>query len=133
MQDKAKNLKIEKNIEFVGSVKHEKVPKYYDLMSIFVAVSTRESFGVSVLEAAACEIPSITSNVGGLPEVNLHGKTGFVLNPNEPHRLAKSILELYHNEKLRNTLGSNARLRVKDNFNWDRNVDQMIGIYSQFV
>ena len=91
MQDKAKNLKIEKNIEFVGSVKHEKVPKYYDLMSIFVAVSTRESFGVSVLEAAACEIPSITSNVGGLPEVNLHGKTGFVLNPNEPHRLAKSI------------------------------------------
>ena len=46
---------------------------------------------MSVLEAAACEIPSITSNVGGLTEVNVHYKTGFVVNPDDPVKLAESM------------------------------------------
>ena len=63
MEKKAFDLKIGNNVNFLGFVPHHKTIDYFNELSIFVAVSTRESFGVSVLEAAACEIPSITSNI----------------------------------------------------------------------
>jgi len=129
MQKMAVALSIENNVKFVGQVDHEEVIKYYNCISIFIAVSRRESFGVSVLEAAACEIPSITSNVGGLTEVNVHYKTGFVVNPDDPVKLAESIIELYRDENLRLGLGIEARKRVINQFNWNDNVNQMINIY----
>ena len=133
MQQKAKDLQIEDRINFVGFVKHQNVIKYYNNLSIFIAVSRRESFGVSILEAAACEIPAITSNIGGLTEVNLDNKTGIVINPDDPNKLAESIVSLYDNEALRLKLGSNARRRVVEKFNWKDNVSQMIKIYKTFL
>ena len=132
MQQKAKDLYIEDKIKFVGFVEHENVIKYYNNLSIFIAVSTRESFGVSVLEAASCEIPSITSNIGGLTEVNINNETGIVIEPNNPEKLAKAIINLYDQEKFRMTLGKNARKRVVEKFNWKHNVSQMIEIYNRF-
>ena len=133
MQKRAIALNIENNVKFVGHVDHEEVVKYYNYISIFIAVSRRESFGVSVLEAAACEIPSITSNVGGLTEVNLHERTGLVINPDDPVKLAESIIELYENENLRLGLGIEARKRVINQFNWNDNVNQMISIYKKAI
>ena len=132
MQQRASNLKIENKIKFIGFVNHQNVIEYYNDISIFIAVSTRESFGVSVLEAAACEIPSITSNIGGLVEVNLHNETGIVIEPNNPEKLAESILMLYEDENLRSKLGKNARKRVVENYNWEKNVSQMINLYKSY-
>tara|TARA_A100001015_G_scaffold43434_1_gene47724 strand:+ start:1712 stop:2032 length:321 start_codon:yes stop_codon:yes gene_type:complete len=103
------------------------------MLSVFIAVSRRESFGVSVLEAAAFEIPSITSNIGGLTEVNLHNKTGIVIEPDRPMQLAKSIIKLYEDNKLRNSLGSNARKMVIKNFKWDGSVRKMLKIYRNAI
>ncbi len=132
MQQRASNLKIENKIKFIGFVNHQNVIEYYNDISIFIAVSTRESFGVAVLEAAACEIPSITSNIGGLVEVNLHNETGIVIEPNNPEKLAESILMLYEDENLRSKLGKNARKRVVENYNWEKNVSQMINLYKSY-
>ena len=92
-----------------------------------------ESFGVSVLEASACEIPVITSNVGGLKEVNLHKKTGIVIKKDNPGQLANSILKLYHDDTLRINLAKTARMNVVKNFNWECNLRQMIDIYSKYT
>ena len=132
MQQKAANLNIKNNIKFIGFIDHKHVIDYYHDISIFVAVSTRESFGVSVLEAAACEIPSITSNIGGLIEVNSHNETGIVIEPNKPKKLAESILKLYDNDNLRLRLGKNARKRVVKLYNWENNVANMINLYNTF-
>ena len=129
MEKKSEELKLENRVKFIGYISHEKVIEYYEKLSIFIAVSTRESFGVSVLEAAACGLPSITSNVGGLIEVNSNNKTGLVISANDPLSLADSIDALYTNETLRLKLGLNARRRVKSLFEWTKNVDQMIKIY----
>ena len=74
---------------------NDKTINYFQKLSIFIAVSTRESFGVSILEAGSCEVPAITSDVGGLPEVNLDKKTGFVIGPKDPEILAQKIIYLY--------------------------------------
>tara|TARA_Y100000590_G_scaffold421128_1_gene524490 strand:+ start:978 stop:2108 length:1131 start_codon:yes stop_codon:yes gene_type:complete len=133
MQQKAKDLDIEDKIKFVGFVKHKNVIKYYNNLSIFVAVSKRESFGVSILEAASCQIPSITSNIGGLTEVNINNETGIVIEPNNPKKLADTIVELFEKKELRLKLGKNARKRVEKKFNWKNNVNEMIRIYKNIV
>ncbi len=133
MEEKVKLLNLEHKIKFIGFVEHKDVIKYYDMLSVFIAVSRRESFGVSVLEAAAFEIPSITSNIGGLTEVNLHNKTGIVIEPDRPMQLAKSIIKLYEDNKLRNSLGSNARKMVIKNFKWDGSVRKMLKIYRNAI
>ena len=131
MKEKSRKLKLEKNIIFKGHILHEKTINYFQKLSVFVAVSTRESFGVSILEAGACGIPSITSNVGGLPEVNQDQLTGFVIPPNNPKILADKIINFYENEALRKKMGYNARQRVVNLFNWSTNIKQMLNIYEK--
>ena len=129
MQDKCKELSLENYVKFEGQVSHQNIVKYYQKLSIFIAVSTRESFGVSVLEATSCGIPAITSNIGGLPEVNIDQKTGYLIPPNNPSILAEKIIMLYEEKNLRNEMGNYARNRVLQNFDWKLNVDQLINIY----
>jgi len=132
MQQKVKDLQLEDRIKFIGFVEHKNVIKYYNDLSIFVAVSRRESFGVSVLEAASCEVPSITSNIGGLIEVNIHNETGIVIDPDDPKKLAENIIKLYEQKELRLKLGKNARKRVIKKFNWENNVIEMIKLYKSY-
>jgi len=131
MQKKCQSLGLDDNVSFVGHISHEDIVGWFQKLSIFIAVSTRESFGVSILEAAACGIPAITSDVGGLPEVNKHNETGLVIPPNQPEELAEKIINLYKNNALRKKLGHQARQRVKSDFNWDKSVSQMLKIYDK--
>jgi glycosyltransferase involved in cell wall biosynthesis len=133
MEEKVKKLNLENNIEFVGFIAHENVIKYYNMLSIFIAVSRRESFGVSILEAASLEIPSITSNIGGLTEVNLHNETGIVIEPDNPSKLAQSIIKLYKDNELRIRLGVNARKMVLKEFDWNESVNKMLKIYRDTI
>ena len=130
MIQKVVELGLNEKVSFPGFVQHDEIVDYFNKLSIFISVSERESFGVSVLEAASCEIPSITSNIGGLIEVNSHNKTGFTIGVNDPQALAKHILKLYEDEKLRLKFGKSARKRVLNNFDWEKNVRQMIKIYN---
>ena len=133
MQQKTSELNLNDNVTFTGYIPHENVIKYYNKLSVFVAVSTRESFGVSILEAAAIGIPSITSGVGGLKEVNIEGKTGLIVSPNDPMKLAQAILLLYEDENFRRKLGNNARKRVVENYSWENNVNKMINLYNEYI
>ncbi len=132
MEQRAKDLNIFEHVKFHGHVDHNYIKSFYDELSVFIAVSTRESFGVSVLEAAACQIPSITSNIGGLIEVNKDNVTGKVINANDPNQLADSIVNLMMNVDLRNKMGKAARKRVSEKFNFAENSKQMISIYKKF-
>ena len=120
MEEKVDKLNLKKNFNFTGFIQHDDIYQYYKKLNVFVAPSTREGFGVSVLEAASTGIPSITSNVGGLKEVNIHNQTGFVIPPNNPEMLAKYILKLYDDNVLREKLGLNARKFVQENFSWKK-------------
>ena len=79
----AENLGIENSITFTGKVENDEVVHYLHKMDIFVvpSISESETFGVSAVEASACSLPVIVSNIGGLPEVVIDGKTGFLVEP----------------------------------------------------
>jgi len=129
----AKELKIENDTVFTGFIPPAEVPAYHNMIDISVFPSLQESFGVSVLEASACEKPVIVSNVGGLPEVVEDGVTGIIVPPADPDKLADAIEKLVRDEELRKTMGKKGREGVERLYNWQNNVKQMIAVYEQAV
>ena len=131
MKQKTTDLGLDNYVKFAGYIPHEKIVEFHQKLSVFISVSTRESFGVAVLEAAACGVPAITSNVGGLPEVNQNNYTGYVIPPNDPEKLANSIFKLFKDKNLKDQMEENARDRVAKKFNWNKNVIQMVNVYQE--
>ncbi len=129
----AKDLAIQNDVVFTGRVGFSDVPRYHNMISIYVALSTFESFGVSIVEAQATETPVVVSNVGGLPEVVEDGVTGFVIEPKNPVAAAKAIESLVHDKALRERMGKNGRQRVIANYNWNDSLAQMIAIYREVM
>lgn len=93
-------------IRFLG--KQDAVEELLAVSDLFVLPSASESFGLAALEAMACEVPVISSNVGGLPEVNIHGETGFLSNVEDVDDMAKNAIQLLKNESLLKAFSNNA-------------------------
>lgn len=133
LHSKANELNINDDVLFYGSVPHSKVPEIYNTIDIAVFPSIWESFGVSNLEAAACEVPQVASNIGGFPEIIEDGITGFLVEPQNPFAIAEKVTELINDESLRRKIGKAARKKVIAEFDWNKNVDQMISEYEQIL
>jgi len=129
----AANLNIDHLTEFIGDIPHEKVPDYLNQLDVYCAFSRSESFGVAVLEASACEVPVVVSDVGGLAEVVQHGKTGFIISENNMEEMAIKLVELILEKELRDQMGRNGRSFVEEYYNWNINVNQMEQVYEKVV
>ncbi len=83
-------------VSFLG--KQEAIEEILSIGDLFLLPSQTESFGLAALEAMACEVPVISSNAGGLPEVNIEGVTGFLADVGDVDRMAEKALYLLQNE-----------------------------------
>lgn len=131
--ERARQLKIYQDVLFYGAVPHSKVPEIYNMIDIAVFPSVWESFGVSNLEAAACEVPQVASDIGGFKEIIKDGVTGFLVDPENPEAIASKVIELINDDDLRKKIGKSARQYVMDNFEWNKNVEQMIDEYHKIL
>jgi N-acetyl-alpha-D-glucosaminyl L-malate synthase BshA len=86
------------SIRFLG--KQDAVEELLAIADLFIMPSASESFGLSALEAMACEVPVISSNAGGLPEVNINGVTGFLSNIGDVDDMAKNALLILENPEM---------------------------------
>jgi glycosyltransferase involved in cell wall biosynthesis len=125
----ADNLGVTGNVVFAGKIPREEVPAMHNRFNLFVCPSLRESFGVSVLEASACEVPVIVTNVGGLPEVVQHNESGIVLKTHEITELADAICSFLDDPNLISLFGKGGRKFVKDNYDWNKNLALINDIY----
>ena len=98
------------DIKFLG--KQEVVEEILSLGDLFMLPSAKESFGLSALEAMACELPVISSNVGGLPEINKDGVTGFLCPVGDVNMMVKKSLKLLKDESLLDQFRKNAHTRA---------------------
>ncbi|WLV24397.1 glycosyltransferase [Aciduricibacillus chroicocephali] len=133
LKEIAVQLRLEKQTEFVGAVPNVKVPEYINQLDIYCAFSRSESFGVAILEASACEVPVVVSNVGGLPEVVRDGESGYITQLGDLEEMAERIKELVLDEGKRKEFGRNGREFVQSCYEWDRNVAVMADIYEQMT
>ncbi|MFN3803164.1 N-acetyl-alpha-D-glucosaminyl L-malate synthase BshA [Belliella pelovolcani] len=86
------------DIRFLGKL--EAVEEVLSVADLFMMPSEKESFGLAALEAMACEVPILTSNAGGIPELNIDGQTGFVCNVGDITTMTKKALEILKDENL---------------------------------
>jgi L-malate glycosyltransferase len=129
------NLGLSDITTFTGKVDHNDVPKYLNNLDIYVAPSTldSESFGVAIVEASACEVPVIVSNVGGLPEVVKNGETGYIVEKENSHHISEKLFELIMDEDKRRLFGKQGRHFVMGNYDWEKNVDIMENVYKSLI
>ena len=102
----SRNSKFSKNIFFLGSLKSTK--EVLNISDLFILPSSKESFGLSALEAMACGVPVIASDSGGIPEVILHGKSGLLNSVGDTYQMTKNALKLLSNDSLLDRFKTNA-------------------------
>src|SRR5271154_372775 len=129
----AKELNIDEQTTFLGFVPHQRVPEILKRISVFVAPSVFESFGVAVLEASASALPVVASEVGGLSEVVQDRVTGILIAPRDPGAIADALEELLEDEQLRNKLGRNGRKFVLEHYEWAENARRMEQLYASVL
>lgn len=113
----ARKLGICQHVRFLG--KQEKIEEVLSVSDLFVMPSGSETFGLAALEAMSCGVPVISSNIGGLPELNIHGKTGFLCEVDDVDAMSEYAIQLLSNDEMREEFSRNARARAEE-FNIDK-------------
>ena len=140
LEDSLKQLAQEKGltdrIEFLGQLSDQELVRYYHACDVFVlpSVTNAEMFGVVQLEAMACRKPVISTDLPtGVPWVNQHRKTGYVVAPGNTSELANSIQLLLDNPGLREEMGEAGRARVERHFTSTRMAEAMLQVYQEML
>lgn len=126
-------LELSDDVVFTGRLPQEEIVTAHNRIDIFVSLSVFESFGVSLVEAMACEKPAIVTAVGGLKEVAVENETALFVPPGDEHRTADAILQLLRNPEQAKQFGAAGRRRVLELYDWQRNLDQIEAIYKELL
>lgn len=132
LQQLVKDLNLGEYIDFIGRVENKEIPKYMANADIFVLPSLSESFGIVNLEAMACGLPIVATRVGGLPEIIEDGVNGFLVEPRNSGQLAKKIILLLNDDKLRMKIKKTNKEKAEQ-YDWSNIIIQLEGIYSSVL
>ncbi len=128
---KTAQLGIEKNFVLAGFVSDEDLPSYYNAADFFILPSkSGEGLPLVALEAMACGLPLVATNVGGIREVTVDGY-GRIVPPNNPQALAEAALD-FANTKL-DRLREPLRLIMMKKHSWDSNVERLMKVYEEII
>jgi len=136
LQELSVNLNVENKITFLPHMDDKELLSFYHACDIFVlpSVERSEAFGIVQLEAMACAKPVVSTNLPtGVPFVNVHNKTGFVVPPRDSDALAEAINILLTHPKLRLEFGEFAQRRVEKEFTNEVVVDRILKIYREII
>ena len=128
-----RNLGIENDVKFYGHVSHERMNNFYKKINVYINIPSRESFGVAVLEAAAAGLPSIVSNIGGLPEIVLHKETGLIVDRNDKNEIINAMNYFVNNKEEIIKIGLNAKSFVEEKYSWTDSLDIMNANYESII
>ncbi|MGV3508151.1 MAG: N-acetyl-alpha-D-glucosaminyl L-malate synthase BshA [Sphingobacteriaceae bacterium] len=113
------------HVRFLG--KQDAVEEILSVADLFVMPSHSESFGLAALEAMACKVPVLSSNTGGLPELNVQGVTGFLSDVGDVDDMAKNAIYILEDSKRLEEFKENALKRAKD-----FDLTNILPIYEQY-
>jgi glycosyltransferase involved in cell wall biosynthesis len=116
-------------INFAGTVPHSQTSRYYRDTDILINPSLTEAFGMSLVEAMRYQKPVVATYVGGMKEVVDEGKTGLLVEADNPDALADAIISLLKNEDLCRAMGEAGRKRSLERFTWDRIAANLLNQY----
>ena len=110
IENLCRELDVQDKVRFLGKL--NAVDEVLSIADLFLMPSEKESFGLAALEAMACEVPVVSSNIGGIPELNINGETGFTCDLGDIDDMAEKSLFILEEENL-NRFKHNAYERAK--------------------
>lgn len=131
---KVLDLGIKDKVIFPGFINKEEVIKTFNQMdvAVFPSVLDSESFGVAAVEAGACGVCQIVSNVGGLPEATNPGVSSILVPKENSNAIKEALVKLYKDRSLLEKMSTEARKYVEDNYNIEDNFAVIEKIYNNF-
>ena len=113
-------LKEFKNFKWLGRLAYpEKVREYLSDIDVYALISGMDLAPLTLKEAQLMEKPVIATNAGGIPEMMIEGKTGFLVNEGDAKKWVEKINVLLNDKKLSETMGKEGRKFVSESFSWD--------------
>ncbi|MHB1420032.1 MAG: glycosyltransferase family 4 protein [Bacillota bacterium] len=131
LEEEARQLNLGHSVVFTGF--RSDVPQILPLINVFVTPSLSEGLSIATLEAMAARRPVVASQVGGLPEIVIPGRTGLLVKPNDPEALADAVLCLMKSPRKALAYGTNAREMVEQDFRVETMVERTEGIYERLI
>ena len=120
---------LKERIIFTGGLSHKEIPDLLRQATLLVNPSLSESFGISLIEAMACEVPVVATRVGGMTDIVQNERNGLLVPPESPNDLASAIIRLLEQPELRQKLGKQGRTDVLNRFTWKHTVDRLLSVY----
>jgi teichuronic acid biosynthesis glycosyltransferase TuaC len=134
LEKRAHELKIGNYIKFTGPLNHEDIPLWFSASDILVLPSLSEGRPNVVLEAFACEVPVVATNVGGIPELMINGETGYLVPAENPTELSEKVNKLLGDRDLRIKMGKfGRRTIIQRGLTWETHAKRTIKIYSKLL
>ncbi|MEM3365461.1 MAG: glycosyltransferase family 4 protein [Candidatus Methanomethyliaceae archaeon] len=119
LEKRTKLLGIDGSILFTGYIPEEEKIEFYTIADLFVLPTLSEGLPTVLLEAAAFGIPAVATNTGGVQEIIIHGKTGFLVNKQDYRQYANYSQLILRNNDLAKRMGEAAKKHIQDNFSWN--------------
>lgn len=126
-----KELGIEDNVLFLG--KQKSISELLSISDVKLLMSEKESFGLVLLEAMACKVPTVGTNIGGIPEVIIHDETGYIVNLGDYESASEHIIKIFRDESLHHYLSKNAYNRAMKTFHSSEILNQYIDLYESLL
>ncbi len=130
VETKCRELGICNKVRFLG--KQEKIEDILSIADLFLIPSGSETFGLAALEAMSCSVPVISSNIGGLPELNIHGETGYLCDLGDTDAMGEYAVSILQDDELQKKIANNARKRAEV-FELNIVVDQYVALYNRLL
>lgn len=127
VREKVERLGLTEHVHFLGKL--DDVSEVVCASDVMLLPSEYESFGLVALEAMSCGVPTVATNVGGVPEVILHGKTGFLAEVGDIEKMAEYSIQILQNDILKEQLTAQCIQRANEAFHYDEITDQYERIY----
>lgn len=130
LEELCRNEGLNEFVRFLG--KQDAIEEILAIGDLFLIPSGSESFGLAALEAMACQVPVISSNIGGLPEVNIHGVTGYLCEVGDNESMAHFAIELLSDDNKLQTFRQNALEQAK-RFDINAILPQYVSYYESII
>jgi N-acetyl-alpha-D-glucosaminyl L-malate synthase BshA len=135
-EEMARAMGLYSDVRFLG--KQEQINEILSISDLFLLPSATESFGLSALEAMACSVPVVSTNAGGLPEINVDGKTGYLSDVGDTDAMAANAIRILSDDErllhFKKAAIAHARKFEKQHIipQYEQLYTQMINDYSQY-
>ncbi|MFX0093157.1 MAG: glycosyltransferase family 4 protein [Candidatus Hodarchaeota archaeon] len=121
------------HFDFLGILSNSFIPEILSQSRIFIYPSRSEPFGLSILEAMACELPTLTSSIEGPKEIIEHQVDGVLIEPEDTHTYTMWIQKLLSTNSLSFKIGKQAREKVVRTFNIKDHIKRLVAVYNEAI